>query len=45
MMNNRPNRRRPIPSQLLVLQKRELHSAAAEKVSGLEGVRETKAAT
>jgi hypothetical protein len=38
LMDNRSNRCRPVTSQLFVLQKGELHSAPAKKVSGLERV-------
>jgi hypothetical protein len=44
LMDDRPNRCRPVTSQLFVLQKGELHSAPAKKVSGLERVRKSKAA-
>ena len=44
LMDDRPNRGRPVASQLFVLQKGELHPAAAKKMSGLKGVRKTKTA-
>jgi hypothetical protein len=44
MMNNRPDRCRPVASELFVLEKRKLHSPAAEKVTGLEGVRKAETA-
>ena len=43
LMDDRPNRCRPITSHLFVLQKGELHPAPAKKVSGLERVRKSKA--
>jgi hypothetical protein len=44
VVDNRPNRCRPVASELFVLEKRKLHSPAAEKVTGLEGMRKTEAA-
>lgn len=43
-MDNRPNGSRSVASEFLVLEKGKLHSPAAEKVTGLEGVRKTEAA-
>jgi hypothetical protein len=44
LMDDGSYRCRPVTSQFFVLQKGELHSASAKKVSGLERVGESKAA-
>jgi hypothetical protein len=44
LMDDRPNRCRPVASQLFVLQKCELHSPATKKVPRLERVRKSEAA-
>jgi hypothetical protein len=45
VMDDRLNRRRPVASPFFVSKKGELHPAATKKVSGLECVRKTKAAS
>lgn len=45
LMDDRPNRRCPVTCQLFVLQKGELHSAPTKKMSRLERVRKSKAAS